>query len=222
MMAPVTQFQQSLPLSRITLNEYERRLKKLLNNKDGDEISPKQLIEVFQDHYAFKEIADANSAIHKLMNDKAFHKNSQSTLHVPYLMLLGVLICATNNKNKADKFFELCQLELNPTISHQDSEFLDYFPKLLEIAYDVMVRHHNINCPETKKEHWVKKPEMMAEIYGEIFENFSDRLFEVNEQVVNKLDNDVFVEKIHTQFLDYLQAHKIRNIVWDRMAAKVK
>ena len=179
-------------------------------------------MECFKDHYAFREIADENSAIHKLMTDRAFHKDSEETLHVPYLMLLGVLICATNNKNKAEKFFELCQLELNATISHSDGEFVDYFPKILEIAYDVLVRHHNLNCPETKKDHWVKKPDVMAEIYGEIFEAFSDKLFEVNEQVVNKLDNDVFIEKIHTEFLDYLQAHKIRNIVWDRMASRVK
>ena len=75
-------------------------------------------MEVFRDHYAFKEIADENSTIFKLMTDKAFHKNEEESLHVPYLMLLGLLICATNNKNKAEKFFELCQLELNPSISH--------------------------------------------------------------------------------------------------------
>jgi len=198
MMSPVTDFQQSLPLSRMALNDYERRLKKLLSKQQGDEIDPKQLVECFGDHYAFKDIKDENSTIYKLMTDKTFHKDSEQTLHVPYLMLLGVLICATNNKNKADKFFELCQIELNPTISHTDGEFVDYFPKLLEIAYDLMVRHHNLNCPETKKEHWIKKQEKMSEIYGEIFEQFSDKLFEVNEQVVNKLDNDVFVEKIHT------------------------
>jgi hypothetical protein len=156
------------------------------------------------------------------MTDKAFQKEGKETYHVPYLMLLGVLICATNNKNKSDKFFELCQLELNATISHQDKEFVDYFPKLLEIAYDVMVRHHNLNCEETKREDWVKKPERMQELYAEIFEQFSDKLFEVNEQVVNKLDNDVFITRIHSEFVHYLQAHRIRNIVWDRMASSVK
>lgn len=211
-----------MPLSRITLNDYERRIKKLLNKAEGDEIAPKQLVEVFKDHYAFREIADENSAIYRLMTDKCFHKDSDKTLHVPYLMLLGLLICATNNRNKAEKFFELCQLELNPTISHADGEFVDYFPKMLEIGYDLMVRHHNLNCPEAKKEHWVKKEALMSEIYAEIFEEFSDKLFEVNEQVVSKLDNDVFIEKVHTQFVHYLQAHTIRNTVWDRIAARVK
>lgn len=51
LMAPVTKWQQTLPLSRMTLNEYERRLKKLLDHSNGDEINKKQLIECFKDHY---------------------------------------------------------------------------------------------------------------------------------------------------------------------------
>jgi hypothetical protein len=68
----ITDFQQSLPLSRMTLNEYERRLKKLLNHAEGDEINKKQLIECFQDHYAFKEIADENSVVYKILTDSVF------------------------------------------------------------------------------------------------------------------------------------------------------
>ena len=107
-MACITDFQQSLPLSRMSLNEYERRLKKLLDPEAGDEISKQQLIECFKDHYAFKEIADEGSAVHKIMTDDALKKGSETTYHVPYLMLLGLLICATNDQNKCDKFFELC------------------------------------------------------------------------------------------------------------------
>ena len=95
-------------MSRISLNEYERRLKKLLDPEQGDEINKKQLIESLKDHYAFHEIADENSAVHRLMTDEVFKKDSDTTFHIPYLMLLGVLICATNEFNKADKFFELC------------------------------------------------------------------------------------------------------------------
>lgn len=51
--------------------------------------------------------------MYKMFTDPVFQKDSDETYHVPYLMLLGVLICATNDRNKADKFFELCQINLN-------------------------------------------------------------------------------------------------------------
>ena len=156
------------------------------------------------------------------MTDDAFKKDGENTYHVPYLMLLGVLICATNDKNKADKFFELCQIELNPSISHEDGEFVDYFPKILEIAYDVMIRHHNENCPETARPDWVKSKEKMGELYGEIFEGFTDKLFMDGEQVVSKLANEKFIERIYRDFQVYLQAHQLSNIVWDRLASSIK
>ena len=90
------------------------------------------------------------------MTDDVFRKNSRETFHVPYLMLLGVLVCATNDRNKADKFFELCQIELNEKISHADGEFVDYFPKILEISFETMITHFNLNHPEDKREKWIK------------------------------------------------------------------
>jgi len=218
-MQVVTEFQQSLPLSRMTLNEYERRLKKLLDPQMGDEINTKQLVECFKDHYAFKEIADENSAVYRLLTDEVFQKDSKDSFHVPYLMLLGLLVCATNEKNKADKFFELCQIELNDKISHQDGEFVDYFPKIIEIAYDTLIRHYNLNNPENKKEHWLRPQEKMGELYSTIFEEVTDKLFMDGDNVVSSLENDKFIERIHKKFQEYLQAHKIRNIVFDKLAS---
>jgi len=185
----------------------------------GDEINKKQLIESLKDHYAFHEIADENSAIHKLMTDDVFKKKSDTTFHIPYLMLLGLLICATNEFNKADKFFELCQIELNANISYQDGEFVDYMPKLLEIAYETLIRHYNLNNEGAKKEHWLRPREKMAELYGSIFEQLTDVLFVEGENTVSKLENQAFIDKFHRKFQEYLQAHKIRNIVFDKLAA---
>lgn len=155
------------------------------------------------------------------MTDDAFKKDGE-TYHVPFLMLLGVLICATNDRNKADKFFELCQIELNPAISHEDGEFVEYFPKILEIAYDVLIRHHNENCAETARPDWVKSKEKMAELYAGIFEDFTDKLFMDGENIVSKLSNEQFVDRIYKKFLNYLQAHTLRNIVFDKLASQIK
>jgi len=218
-MGCVTEFQQSLPLSRISLNEFERRLKKLLDPKQGDEISKKQLVECFKDHYAFGEIADENSVVHKLLTDEVFQKGSNTTYHIPYLMLLGLLVCATNEHNKADKFFELCQIELNEKISHSDGEYVDYMPKILEIAYEVMIKHYLANNPGSKKDHWIKPQEKMAELYGQIFEELTEQLFMDGDSIVSALENDKFIDRFYKKFQEYLQAHKIRNIVFDKMAA---
>jgi hypothetical protein len=138
-------------------------------------------------------------------------------------MLLGLLVCATNERNKADKFFELCQINLDERISHQDGEFVEYFPKIVEIAYTIMITHHNHANPEnqaTKK--WVKSEEVMGPIVAEIFEEFTDKLFEDEGNVVNTLENEKFVDRIYKKFMDYLLAHKLRNIVQDKIAAQIK
>jgi hypothetical protein len=133
-------------------------------------------------------------------------------------MLLGVLICATNDRNKCDKFFELCQIELNEKISHSDGEFVDYFPKILEIAYETMITHFNNANPDKARADWIKPKEKMGEVYATIFEEFTDKLFMEGENVVSALENDKFIARIHKDFMEYLQAHKLRNIVFDKIA----
>ena len=70
----ITKFQLGLPFSKITLNEYERRLKKLIDKEHGDEIEIKQIVECFKDHIAFTDIEDENSMAYKIFTDPAFKK----------------------------------------------------------------------------------------------------------------------------------------------------
>ena len=62
-------------------------------------------------------------------------------------------------------------------------------PKMLEIAYETMIKHYNLNNEGAKKDHWLRPREKMAEIYGTIFEDLTDTLFMEGENVVSALEN---------------------------------
>jgi hypothetical protein len=48
------------------------------------------------------DITKENSLIHEIMTDDMFKKDpSDEEYHIPYLMLLGLLYCASNNEVKA-------------------------------------------------------------------------------------------------------------------------
>jgi len=53
-LAAVTTFERNLPICKVGLDDYERRLKKLVDNEDF--LTEKQLVEVFKDHVSCKEI----------------------------------------------------------------------------------------------------------------------------------------------------------------------
>jgi len=55
-------------------------------------------------------------------------------------MLLGIMYCASNPEVKSQKFYELCQLDLNTIMHRNDPEYNDYFPKLLQISYEFIIR----------------------------------------------------------------------------------
>lgn len=76
-----------------------------------------------------------------MMTDPIFKKNpNDEEFHIPYLMLLGLLYCAANPEVKSLKFYELCQLHLDTVMSRNDPEYNDYFPKLLQISYEFIIR----------------------------------------------------------------------------------
>ena len=126
---------------------------------------------------------------HALLTDPIFkNKASGKGFYIPYFVLLGVLYCAGNNRIRATKFFELCQIDLDPHMSHNDKEFVDYFPKLLQISYEMMLRMYDKfreeGSPELKKE-WKQDPERIAIEYETIFSKMVDDLF----GDTSKLDN---------------------------------
>lgn len=58
----------------------------------------------------------------------SMRKNGQ--LYIPYLMLFGILYCASNPLKNAEKFYELVQIELPDNMEKDDEEYVEYFPRL--------------------------------------------------------------------------------------------
>ena len=59
---------------------------------------------------------------------------------MPMLMLLGLLYCRSNRRQRAEKFYELVEIELTENLQSNDQEFRSYVPFLYEIAYKLMLR----------------------------------------------------------------------------------
>ncbi len=189
----ITKFEATLPLGKISLLEFERRLKKLIDPRANDCISKKQIIECFKDHNAFKDIEDENSLTHALLTDKVFlSKKEEEGYYIPYLVLLGLLYCASNARVRSEKFFELCQIDLDPHLSHNDKEFVDYFPKLLQISFELMVHLYGKFKPQDMEEpnaDWTLDPQNLKDEYEDIFSQMVDELFDTS----SKLENERFI-----------------------------
>ena len=154
----ITEFEKGLPLRNISLTEYERRLKKLVTPKMEDKATVRMVTECFRDHWAFLDIAEKNSLTRELMFDRLFmfgedaeadytegeeeedDSLDEKCVSIPILMLLGILYCRSNRKQRAEKFYELVEIELTDTLPASDVEFRSYVPYLYEIPFKLMFR----------------------------------------------------------------------------------
>ena len=96
----ITQFENDLPLQRVALDDFERRIKKLVDSETGDEVTLRQMIECFKDNPFLAKIEDEGSLVRAILTDPSMQKK-QGTYHIPYLMLVGILYCASNTNVKA-------------------------------------------------------------------------------------------------------------------------
>lgn len=70
--AMITAFERELPLRNISLNEFERRLKKMVTPAMGDMATIRTIEECFKDHWAFLDITEEESFTRELMFDEVF------------------------------------------------------------------------------------------------------------------------------------------------------
>ena len=68
----VTEFEKNLPLRNISLDEFERRLKKLVTPAMQDMVLVRVVEECFKDHWAFLDITEEGSLARELMFDETF------------------------------------------------------------------------------------------------------------------------------------------------------
>lgn len=117
----ITEFEKDLPLRNISLTEFERRLKKLVTPAMEDMVPVRVVVECFKDHWAFLDIAEDESLARELLFDELFldevSEDEADTIaledrhcSIPMLMLLGMLYCRSNRRQRAEKFYELVEI----------------------------------------------------------------------------------------------------------------
>lgn len=109
----ITEFEKDLPLRNISLTEYERRLKKLVTPAMQDMAPVRVITECFKDHWAFLDIEEEESLSRELMFDELFLEGvgddqdadtvalEDRYCSIPMLMLLGLLYCRSNRRQRA-------------------------------------------------------------------------------------------------------------------------
>ena len=118
----LTEFEKELPLRNISLVEFERRLKKCVVPSMKDMILVRVVEACFKDHWAFLDIDDEGSLTRELMFDEMFldeqepHEKgqplSERRIYIPWLMLMGLIYCRSNRRQRAEKFYELVEIQL--------------------------------------------------------------------------------------------------------------
>lgn len=107
--------------------------------------------ECFKDHWAFRDIEEEESLSRDLLFDELFLDEVEEDeadsialedryCSVPFLMLMGLLYCRSNRKQRAEKFYELVEIQLTESLTKDDPEFREYIPYLYEISYKLMFR----------------------------------------------------------------------------------
>ena len=86
--------------------------------------------ECFKDHWAFLDIEEEGSLTRELMFDETFldEQNegeedqplSERRIYVPWLMLLGLIYCRSNRRQRAEKFYELVEIQLTESLARDD------------------------------------------------------------------------------------------------------
>ena len=66
----------------------------------------------------------------------------QKEFYIPYLILLGVLYGQGSQMEKARKFYELVQIDLDPHVSCSDKELYEYFIKICEFSTLFLVEQY--------------------------------------------------------------------------------
>ena len=163
-LACITAFERDLPLRNISLLEFERRLKKMVTPAQKDMTTVRVVEECFKDHWAFLDIDEEDSLTRELMFDETFldeqeeHEEgeplSERRVYVPWLMLMGLLYCRSNRAERAQKFYELVEIQLTESLARDDVELVAYIPIMFDICYNLMMRiyaRHRNQDPEANQ-----------------------------------------------------------------------
>lgn len=164
----ITDFEEDLTLRKVTLNDFERAIKKFAYKSNT--VSLKQITEAFKDNTLLEQCLDEGSLDRKVIThqflleksspsykrkngasprrrDSDDHEGddegSEDQIYIPYLMLVGILYCNTSPRIRTEKFFQVLQTGLEPHISASDRELAEFVPRMCMICFEMMVELYN-------------------------------------------------------------------------------
>jgi len=152
-------------------------------------------------------------------------------VYIPHLMLLGTLYCCSNKVQKADKFYELVEIELTDIIQSSDKEFRDYMPVLYDISYKLMVRlyerHRDVTPPADGQAELM--PEINIQEYlpedgdeerdRKIMEKLTIRYVDAVFLSKSKLNRTEFTGRLSKTLSKFLQPHELRQQYHEKFLA---
>ena len=110
--------------------------------------------------------------------------NTRNTIYLPYLRLLGILICASTPRMKAEAFYKILQPEdLDSKDNEQKSTDIlksevlipEYFEKMLEISFVLMIDlYSNMEGGEDKTSWLIDE---LEDIYKNVYDVFLRDVF---------------------------------------------
>ena len=102
-------------------------------------------------------------------------------LSVPKLMILGILYTASSAKQRAERFYELIQGELELYIETRDEEFKDYFPLIGQVCYQTIVKLYSQRVAELNRNH-EDYAERYPQLKGMTWRPIDKKLYDFHKQ----------------------------------------
>lgn len=187
--------------------------------------------ECFKDHWAFRDIEEEESLSRELLFDELFLDEVEEDeadsialedryCSVPFLMLMGLLYCRSNRKQRAEKFYELVEIQLTESLTKDDPEFREYIPYLYEISYKLMFRLYCRHRDQTPSENG--EPARCPEID---FSEYTPTTYDQDERIKasftkifvmelfaqkSRMSRQSIQDKFTNQIFNLLQPHHLR------------
>ena len=130
---------------------------------------------------------------------------------------MGLLFCRSNRRERAEKFYELIEIQLTESLARDDTELVAYIPFMYDICYDFMlrlyVRHRNQDPESDQPEKDLKKYtpdnyDIDEKIKEKLFQIWMDELFAQKHRLQKIAVEDTIEKRLYY----LLRPHDIRKI----------
>ena len=171
----ISVFEQTLPIVKLELMDYEKKVKDLTQKDIQDEIELRKFIEAFKNQPEFSEIKDKESLIRKILQSRFLKVNmvdaesvirklefdntkskgpgvseeaEKQKIWYTGLLLLGILYCKGTDVDKATVFHNLSNKDQSDELTNPDEDLRILYTKL--IIYATIFAEHFAEVSQNK------------------------------------------------------------------------